>query len=50
MMSHNCFVIYQVGFGVIERTKEEIDFGKKITFTVNHCEHVIMIDWDRFSN
>ena len=36
------FVICQGGFGVIERIREEIDFGKKITFTVNHCNHVIL--------
>ena len=36
------FVICQGGFGVIERIREEIDFGKKITFTVNHCDHVIL--------
>ena len=35
-------MIYQRGFGVIERIREEIDFGKKITFTVNHCDHVIL--------
>ena len=45
MMTHNCFVIYQVGFGVIERRREEIDFGKKITFTVNHCDHVNHLTW-----
>ena len=41
-MTRSFFVIYQGGFGVIERIREEIDFGKKITFTVNHCNHVIL--------
>jgi len=45
MMTHNCFVIYRVGFGVIGRIKEEIDFGKKITFTVNHSDHVNHLTW-----